>query len=72
MTSKKKAECMPATGQERLPQSQRQPAVDPGSCLSSFLPMQESAAHGRVEWCQWRYAKAVEKMYICHKKRGKP
>ena len=41
---------MPATGQERQLQSQSQPAVEPGSCLLSFLPMQESAAHTRVQW----------------------
>lgn len=43
---------MPATGQERQQQSQSQPAVEPGSCLLNFPPIQECAAHTRVQWCQ--------------------
>lgn len=55
--NKEKAESMPAAGQEWQLQSQSQPAMKLGSCLQSFLPMQESTAHAKVQWCQWECAK---------------
>lgn len=62
-TNNKEAECVPATGQQRQPQSQSQ-AVEPGRYLLSFLAIQESTAHTRVWWFQYRHVKIVEKMFI--------
>lgn len=59
---------MSATGWERQSQSQSQPAMEPGSCLLSFFPMQESTAHTRCQWWQDRHAEVI--VIYSHKKKG--